>query len=90
MEQWEKELREKLDKELPNGSFIIHTGNWSMCVTKSGYIEFEIAMRKQAEIDYNITPNSELPKDVKDFIFAREEVKNKPYKPLDLKGLENT
>lgn len=46
MEQWEIELRERLNRELPNGAYAVGDN----CFTgKAGYIEFDIAMRKKAK-----------------------------------------
>jgi hypothetical protein len=48
MEAWEKELRERLEAELPGGVYILedHTGQRGM-VGKSHMIELEVAMHRE-------------------------------------------
>ena len=49
MEQWEIKLREKLEKELPEGSYDIGTDNF-VCITgKGGYINFRVALAKEVQ-----------------------------------------
>jgi len=46
MEQWEIDLRERLNRTLPHGSYKIGDN----CFTgKGGYIEFEVAMKKKVK-----------------------------------------
>ncbi len=49
MEQWEIDLRSKLEKELPDGSYLISEGDF-VCLGGKGFkIEFEVALRKAAK-----------------------------------------
>jgi hypothetical protein len=47
MEEWEKELREKLQKELPEGPYQIGVPPMMAYTGKGGRIEFEVALHKQ-------------------------------------------
>ena len=49
MEDWEKELKDKLEKELPDGLYQIGASPYLITTGKSGHINFEIALRKAAE-----------------------------------------
>ena len=46
--QWEIDLRAQLDKELPDGSYIITTGGFSVHTGKQGEIEFRVAIHRAA------------------------------------------
>jgi hypothetical protein len=47
MEQWEKDLREKLERELPSGAYnLVNEGKMFLMTSKLGWIDFEVAMRK--------------------------------------------
>ena len=46
MEQWEKELREKLQKELPDGGYEIGAPPMIAWTGKGGKINFEVALHK--------------------------------------------
>jgi len=46
MEQWEKELREKLQKELPEGAYEIGVLPMIAWTGKGGKINFEVALHK--------------------------------------------
>ena len=48
MEQWEIDLRAKLENELPNGCYVIEGGDMVFATGKCGKIEFEVALRKAA------------------------------------------
>jgi hypothetical protein len=48
MEQWEIDLRSKLDKELPDGCYMISEGNFVVATGKGGKIEYEVALVKAA------------------------------------------
>jgi hypothetical protein len=48
MEQWEKELREKLEKELPEGMYNLSAGNMVCFGGKGAQINFEVALKKEA------------------------------------------
>ena len=48
-EQEEKDLREKLDKEIPNGAYNIGIEGMVCWTGKGGRIDFEIAMIKALE-----------------------------------------
>ena len=47
MEQWEIDLREKLNKEIPEGTAIIEVGGWTTYMGKQGRIEFDVAIMKE-------------------------------------------
>jgi len=47
MEQWEVDLRAKLQAELPDGAYEFGGGGVKGFTGKGGYIEFEVAMRKE-------------------------------------------
>ena len=44
---WEKELREKLNKELPDGVYDIGHGNFVCYTGKQGKIELEVEVMKE-------------------------------------------
>ncbi len=46
MEQWEKELREKLKKQLPEGGYDIGNSGMACWTGKQGYIEYRVAFIK--------------------------------------------
>jgi len=46
MEDWEIELRAKLDKEIPNGAYQIGTPPVVAWTGKGGYIDFHIEMER--------------------------------------------
>lgn len=46
IEQWEIDLRERLNRTIPEGCYKITDNTFT---GKGGYIEFEVAMRKQLE-----------------------------------------
>jgi hypothetical protein len=46
MEQWEKELRKKLEKELPEGGYDIGNSGMACWTGKQGYIEYRVALIK--------------------------------------------
>jgi len=51
MEDWEKELRAKLDKEIAEGSYRVSiAGMASMLMSKEGFIEFEVAVERFTKI----------------------------------------
>mgnify|MGYP001018962523 CR=1 FL=1 len=47
MEQWEKELREKLEKSIPEGGYNIGTGNLVCWTGKGGYINFRVELARE-------------------------------------------
>lgn len=47
MEDWEKELREKLDKELIDGCYDTSTNEFIYKTGKGGAIDFYVALQKQ-------------------------------------------
>lgn len=47
MEKWEIELREKLEKELPDGYYECGTSPWIFGTGKGGKINFEVNLRKE-------------------------------------------
>ena len=70
--QWERELRQKLQETLPEGSYDLSTENMTLITGKRGKIDFEVALRKEvnsysehpsetaldnAEFDYVINNN---------------------------------
>ena len=55
MEQWEVELRKRLEEQIPHGSYNIGTGEPGdmVCYTgKYGRIEFEVALQKLVREKY--------------------------------------
>ncbi len=44
--KWEKEARERMEKELKDGPYIIDTGSLVMGTGKYGYIKFNIALMR--------------------------------------------
>ena len=63
-EQEEKDLREKLEKELPNGWYDIGTGDFHCYTGKGGKIDFEVALRKDIQekykVDFNVIPQTAI------------------------------
>lgn len=49
MEDWEKELRERLDKEIPHGIYKIGAGRMTAWTGKAGRIEYEVALQKHCK-----------------------------------------
>lgn len=49
MEQWEKDLREKLDKEIPHGFYELGGG----ITGKGGYIEFQVELYRLVRKDFD-------------------------------------
>lgn len=49
MESWERELRDKLEKELPEGSYQIGSGKMIAWTGKGGKINFEVALHRHAK-----------------------------------------
>jgi hypothetical protein len=47
MEAWEKDLREKLEEEIPNGVYIIDGSGGKAMTGKMGLIEFEVAVQRE-------------------------------------------
>jgi hypothetical protein len=47
MEAWEKDLREKLEGEIPNGVYIIDGSGGKAMTGKMGLIEFEVAVQRE-------------------------------------------
>ena len=45
----EKELREKLEKEMPDGAYTFQYGNWFSMTGKQGAIDFQVELHKEAE-----------------------------------------
>lgn len=45
MDEWEREFREKLEREVPEGLYKIGESLWT---GKGGFIDFEVEMRKEA------------------------------------------
>jgi hypothetical protein len=52
MEQWEVDLRKKLNAELKEGAYDISNLDFKCVTGKQGYIEFEVALRKPIDIRY--------------------------------------
>ena len=52
MEQWEVDLRKKLNTELKEGAYDISNLDFKCVTGKQGYIEFEVALRKPIDIRY--------------------------------------
>jgi len=48
----EKNLREKLDNEIPKGYYKLGAGNFIAYSGKQGKIEFEVALRREFEKRY--------------------------------------
>jgi hypothetical protein len=46
-EQWEIDLRSKLNAELPDGSYNIGNSSFPCYTGKQGFIEFEVAIQKE-------------------------------------------
>jgi hypothetical protein len=46
MEQWEIDLRDKLDKELENKMYEIREGEFVVFTGKQGKIEFEVSLER--------------------------------------------
>ncbi len=46
MEDWEKEMRERLDKELENKMYQIGEGEWVAFTGKQGFIDYEVGLEK--------------------------------------------
>ena len=56
MEDWEKELRERADKEVPDGAYNIGEGSGMFCWTgKGGYINFLVAIEQELRNRINET-----------------------------------
>ena len=53
MENWEKELREKLDKEIEDGWYTIEIGKFTVGTSKRGNIDFlvEVERKLRGEIE---------------------------------------
>ncbi len=47
MEDWEKELREKLNKELEHGGYQIGVEPFIAITGKGGYIDFQVMLQKE-------------------------------------------
>jgi len=50
MEQWEKELRAKLEKETPDGLYQIGDKDFVFATGKDGYINFQVEMVRATRI----------------------------------------
>lgn len=60
MEQWEIDLRAKLDKEIPDGSiFNMSHGSLILMTGKHGYIEYQVAIHHEAR-KQNVKFNNKL------------------------------
>jgi len=46
MEQWEKDIRERLERELPDGPYNISSGDFRVFTGKVGKIEYEVALER--------------------------------------------
>lgn len=68
MEQWEIDLRTKLEKELPDGQYQIGGGAYIMWTGKQGKIESEVALHKELQ---KLKPQS-------GYSFDIESLKNMP------------
>jgi len=53
MEQWEKDLRERLNKEIPDGNYEIKEGKVYAITGKNGYIEFQVELYKLIKEDFD-------------------------------------
>jgi len=47
MEKWEKELREKLQAEMPERLYTIGSGKLTAVTGKAGYIDYRVAMQQE-------------------------------------------
>lgn len=85
MEQWEKEYREQLELEIPNGAYEIGNGTDFIAVTgKDGYINYLVELRKAimrfgSGIEEQISNpnNSFLPATEQDFIDMMNNLENR-------------
>lgn len=49
MEQWEIDLRARLDKEVPDGAYQIGSGKWIVWTGKLGYINYLVELRRHVK-----------------------------------------
>lgn len=47
MSKWEKELRERLEKEIPDGAYDISSPGFTCWTGRLGYIDFLVALEKE-------------------------------------------
>lgn len=75
MEQWEKELREKLEKELPEGMYEIGGPGLVAWTGKGGKIDFEVLLQKACNAFVGTTPTEDAPTSVKKYYDSIVELK---------------
>jgi hypothetical protein len=51
MEEWERELRERLDTEVSDGPYQIGAGAWVVWTGKLGYINYLVELNKENRAD---------------------------------------
>jgi hypothetical protein len=49
MEEWERELRERLDKEVLDGPYQIGAGAWVVWTGKLGYINYLVELHREVK-----------------------------------------